>query len=115
MIIVLVSSDLMFQSRISSVTRSAGDELVAVRSVAAILERVDPTKPPSSIVFDLTVRGIDLATDVPSIKAAFPGARLIAYGPHVDGDALQMARDSGIDLVMTRGQFDRDMASVLKA
>lgn len=45
-----------------------------------------------------------------------PGARrvrVIAWGPHVQKDLLQAARDAGADDVMTRGAFDHALADLL--
>ena len=45
---------------------------------------------------------------VEALRAAAPGARLVAFGPHVDAAALARARDDGADVVVARSVFFRD-------
>lgn len=113
MIVVLFTKDLMFQSRIASVVRNAGNSLLVVPSLEALQNRLTSDRPPSLAVFDLSLRELDLAGAVQDLRSHYPAIKLLAYGAHVDVDALQRASDLGIDEVMTRGQFDRQMAMVL--
>jgi hypothetical protein len=46
------------------------------------------------------------------MRERFPDAKQLAYGPHVDVERLQQATVLGIDEVLTRGQFDRDMTTI---
>jgi hypothetical protein len=39
--------------------------------------------------------------------------RVIAFGPHVEKDALQAARNAGADEVLTRGALDHHMEEIL--
>ncbi len=113
MTIVLFTNDLMFQSRVDSVVRSGGNRLIVARNLEAFQSRSESGTSPSLAVFDLSFRGLALSETVNYLRQHHPAAKLIAYGPHVDTDALQHASDLGIDEVMTRGQFDRNMAAVL--
>ncbi|MCU0708529.1 MAG: hypothetical protein MUF23_09575 [Pirellula sp.] len=115
MTIVLFTNDLMFQSRIASVVRGMGNELIVARSVEALKDKLPAPNEPSLAVFDLSFRSLDLEATIPQLRQDYPTTRLVAYGPHVDVDRLQQAVELGIDEVMTRGQFDRDMASILDA
>lgn len=118
MTIVLFTNDLMFQSRIASVVRAAGHSLVVARNVESLQQQVlqQPSLQESSpgiIVLDLAFRGLDLEGVVALARERYPSAKLVAYGPHVDVEGLQRAAALGIDEVLTRGQFDRNMATVL--
>jgi DNA-binding NarL/FixJ family response regulator len=115
MTIVLFTNDLMFQSRIESVVRGAGNRLVVVRNWEAIESRFDSEQSPECVVFDLSFRGLDLSDAVNYLRLHHPASKLIAYGPHVDTDLLKQASDLGIEEVMTRGQFDRNMSTVLSS
>lgn len=115
MTIVLFTNDLMFQSRIASVVRSLGSDLIVTRSIEALKDKLPPSTQPSLAVFDLSFRGLDLESTIPQLRMDYPATKLIAYGPHVDVERLQQATDLGVDEVMTRGQFDRNMASILDA
>jgi hypothetical protein len=41
------------------------------------------------------------------------GIRIVAWGPHVDTDSLELAARAGADEVLARGAFDRRMSSIL--
>jgi DNA-binding NarL/FixJ family response regulator len=111
--IVLFTNDLMFQSRIGSIVKASGRELVVARDAESMKSRLATAESPCMVVFDLTFRGLDLPNAVAQIQSEFPQAKLIAYGPHVDVSGLEGAREAGIDHVFTRGQFERDMATIL--
>lgn len=111
--IALFTNDLMFQSRISQAVRADGNQLLVARSLDPLKERLGD-QPLHSAILDLSFRSLDLAATVGALKAAYPTMVTIAYGPHVDTDALQAARAAGVDHVLTRGQFDRDMAQWLR-
>lgn len=53
------------------------------------------------------------AAAVTGIRAHAPGARIIAFGSHVDTAALEDAARAGADLVLTRSQLLRDPAAVV--
>jgi hypothetical protein len=59
---------------------------------------------------------VDLARHggaVRALRAAAPGARLVAFGPHVDDAALDRARSDGADVVVARSVFFRDPAAAV--
>jgi DNA-binding NarL/FixJ family response regulator len=50
---------------------------------------------------------------VAAVRAAAPGARIVAFGPHVDASGLDRARADGADLVVPRSRFFHDPAAVV--
>lgn len=50
---------------------------------------------------------------VGAIRAAAPDARIVAFGPHVDTDALDRATRDGADVALPRSQFFRDPAAAV--
>lgn len=115
MSLLLFSNDLMFQSRIASVARGLGQSLVVARTTDGLSDRVSEADPPAMAVFDLAFRGLNLDEAVAWVAQRFPQCATVAYGPHVDTDALQKAESLGVQRVLTRGQFDRDMHAVLSS
>jgi hypothetical protein len=61
------------------------------------------------VVVDL-VRHADALADV---RAVAPDAFVVAFGPHVDTDALAAARADGADVVLPRSRFFLDPGSAL--
>ena len=45
---------------------------------------------------------------LPALRAARPQARIVAFGPHVDAEALAAAEAAGADVVLPRSRFFRD-------
>lgn len=59
---------------------------------------------------------VDLARHaelVAPIRAALPGARIVAFAPHVDDAAMDRARAAGADVVYPRSRFFHDVAAAL--
>lgn len=59
---------------------------------------------------------VDLARDGPAIaalRAAAPSARIVAFGPHVDIEAMARATQDGADLVLARSRFFQDPAAAV--
>ena len=111
--VVFLGNDLMFQSRIVSVVRSSGFRFVAIRDVSKLSEGLSNETQVKWVLVDLGMAGLKLSELPVLVRASAPGARLLGYGAHVQKDVLDVAVESGFDLVLTRGQFDRDMAEIL--
>lgn len=111
--IVLLTNDLMFQSRISGAVKNAGKVLVVDRTVERVVQRSEQPNEVTLVLIDLTLESLQLAEAIPQLKLAFGSARVLAFGPHVDVERLSEAHESGADAVLTRGQFDRDLMSIV--
>jgi len=61
------------------------------------------------VIVDLARHGDDIA----SVRALAPTARIVGFGPHVDGDGADRARTAGADIVLARSRFFRDPAAAL--
>jgi DNA-binding NarL/FixJ family response regulator len=112
-VITLLTNDLMFQSRVSGAVRAAGKQLIVDRSVSKICERAVPSESVSLIMIDLSLQPLALGEVVPTLRTAFPTAKILAFGAHVDVDRLEEAEQAGADMVLTRGQFDRDLSAIV--
>jgi hypothetical protein len=112
-VILLLSSDLMFQSRISGAARTANRIFVSDRSVQKLIERVSAPDQVALILIDLTLSSLQLPLEIPLLKQTFANGKVMAYGPHVDVERLQLAQESGADVVLTRGQMDRDLVEII--
>ena len=55
-----------------------------------------------------------LNTEIATLRGLIGPARLIAYGAHVDEEALERARADGADLALPRSRFFRDPAAVVQ-
>jgi CheY-like chemotaxis protein len=111
--ILLVSSDLIFTSRISGAARELGLSLSLASDPASVAGKI--TTDCRLALIDLSLEGLNLPSAVQAIKAGVPSARIIAYGAHVDEAALADAAEAGCDVVLTRGQFHKQYADLLRS
>ena len=98
MLVVALVDDLMDRSRLTA----------AVGQVRFTRDPADTTGA-DAVVVDL----VRHASDVAVVRAGAPDARLIAFGPHVDVEGAERARQDGADVVVARSAFFRDPAAVV--
>ena len=111
--VAFLTNDLLFQSRVASVASIENVRLVADRTPERLIEKLTNESEVRLVIVDLTLDLNDLATALESLKVRCPQAVTVAYGPHVHEAKLRRAIEAGFDQVMTRGQFDRQMLSLL--
>jgi len=104
----LLSSNLMDRSRIEPVVERSGARLVVWN---AWTEGPDgqPGDWPDLVLADLSVPDSILAIEA-LVQA---GARVVAFGPHVDRVALRSARQAGADQVLARSVFFEKLGELL--
>jgi DNA-binding NarL/FixJ family response regulator len=113
-VIVLLTNDLMFQSKVSGAVRNAGKQLIVDRSVERVVERADANAV-KLVLIDLSLQTLDLETAIRSLHDEFGNASVMAFGAHVDVARLDEASRAGADSVLTRGQFDRDLNEIVQS
>lgn len=111
--ILLLTSDLMFQSSIGAAVTASGNTMMVARDAESLISRVTEPNAVRLILIDLTLVSLDLATAIPTLKNSFIDSVVLAYGPHVDVERLELADRSGADRVITRGQMDRDLVAII--
>lgn len=110
-----LTADLMFSSRVVAHANRAGHAVTTIASPTVMQDRL-PTAgdaPPDLVILDLTAPGLEPETLVPQIRGAAPGAKILAYGPHVHAELLASAQQAGCDQVMSNGQFNANLAALL--
>jgi CheY-like chemotaxis protein len=107
---LLLSDDLIFTSRIVGTARDLGLTMRAYKTSAELLERVRQ-ETPACVLVDLANRSLAIAELMEELREI--GARVIAYGPHVDAAALRAAREAGCDLVLPRSRFVEELPARL--
>jgi DNA-binding NarL/FixJ family response regulator len=97
--ILLWSDDLMSRTRIESAWKAVGAQML----------RKSATEKPDLVVMDLTARGA--LDEIPRLRGLWPGVDVLAFGPHVDGDAFKAAKAAGATELVARGKVvDRVLA-----
>src|SRR5690242_17766779 len=110
----LLSSDLTFPSQVTGAAQQLGLQLELAMSVPALLDKAAAAQA-KTVILDLSTGGLNPADVVSKLRALpQPPQAIVAFGPHVQEERLEAARQAGCDLVLTRGQFHARMGDVLR-
>lgn len=104
--IIALVADLMFAARI----RGAAPEAHIVNDSGGLSRGMGPET--RLVLVDLQVPGSVEAVKE-ARRVAREGARIVAFGPHVETDALRDAREAGAHRVMARSAFVRELPSLV--
>jgi hypothetical protein len=110
---VLLSRDLMFISKITGTARALGFQVLAAGNSALAASTIQERSP--RVVFVDLAAG-DLVSPTALIRyqqLAGPETRFIAFGSHVDVQALAAAREAGCHLVMPRSKFSAELPELI--
>lgn len=112
--LLLISTDLMIQSRVAAAASRAGfaaPRVIDGRETSS-LEGADACR---LALVDLSSPDLEVKEVVAGLRAQLDAtAPIIAFGPHVQKARLDAARDAGCDYVLSRGQLDRDIEAILQ-
>ncbi|MGI9474995.1 MAG: histidine kinase [Rubripirellula sp.] len=105
--VVMLSGDLMFASRVKAAAERAGLEYQMGGQLPD-----EETEGIRFVILDLSTRSKLTPEIAAQCQQRCPQARLIAYGPHVHVEKIRLAKESGIPIVMTNGQFDSQLSTL---
>ena len=106
-VVVFLSGDLIFASRVRSPATEAGLEFRLSGNLPD-----DSHLHASHIIVDLSTRFKAIDGLMQACETRFPEAEVIAYAPHVQVQRIRDARLQGIPTVLTRGQFNDALATI---
>lgn len=112
MTVVFLSSDLMFSSRLLGAAKALNIDLQMVAASANLAGKLSPDC--RLVLVDLALDRLDLPAAVDVVRRTTPQARIIAFGAHVNEDALAAAQTAGCDVVLSRGQFHKQYIELLQ-
>lgn len=112
--ILYVAADLLWATRIKATAEAVGVAARPVRSEEMLLARLADS-PVHALIVDLEAGDLGIRL-IERLRAdAGPGVaiRVLAFGPHVDVEAMERARLAGADRVMARGAFSDQLPDLL--
>jgi len=104
-----VVSDLMFSVRIGDAAKRAGKRALFVGSYERAM--LQAAENPSLVIVDLGCTAAEPVRVIAEVKRL--GLPVIAFGAHVDAQALQAARRAGADRVMARSAFVTELEKLV--
>ena len=109
--IVAFLDDLIFSTKLSSTASAVGATVTVARTLEGLRERLEG-EPVGLVLIDLSA-GADPLEAVALARASAPDARVVAFGPHVEGELMNSARERGADEVLARSAFVRKLPDLL--
>ena len=111
--ILLVGQNLFFLGRVESAAEPLGFQVRRATTVPAFRNQLDSGSP-DLILVDLEGDEATWLGALEVLKEGRPAStQVIAFGPHEQVATLERARELGCDLVLNKGEFNRDLAKIL--
>ena len=112
--IVAVLSDLMFTVKIQEAAKTAGVDVVFVKSGEQAMEQAK--QHPAAIILDLNDAAGNALDIITRLKTDEQTSKisLLGYVSHVQADLKQAAQERGCDVVMARSAFSHNLPSILR-
>ncbi len=116
--ILYFAADLIWATRIKSTAEALALPCRPVRSERMLLDRLADSDVRALVVdLDKAEEAVALVRRLREWEAGQAGEtariRVVAFGPHVNKDDLQAARDAGADDAMARGAFEHHLPEIL--
>src|SRR5262245_58510778 len=110
---LLVSRDLIFTTRVTSTARELGKRVLVAGSAELAASMIEQWQP-ALVLIDLSAGEASSPQAILAYRQATKGgSRLIAFGSHVDKDALASAAAAGCDEVMPRSKFSAELPDLI--
>ncbi|MCC6428931.1 MAG: hypothetical protein IT435_19185 [Phycisphaerales bacterium] len=110
------ASDLLWASKIKGIADALGLPCRPVRTVEMLEARLGDSKPTAILVdLDTPETALALIGHLRGSESRPEGraVRIVAFGPHVEKQLFQKARDAGADEVMARGRLEHHLVEIL--
>jgi hypothetical protein len=111
---ILLSRDLIFTSKVTGTARDLGYRVLVAGNRSLALAMIEQWRP--RVVFVDLAAGALVAPGalVAYQRLAGPGTAFVAFGSHVDTDALAAARAAGCAAVMPRSKFSAELPALIR-
>ncbi|WP_435017300.1 response regulator [Tundrisphaera sp. TA3] len=111
---LLLSRDLIFTSKVTGTASALGHKVIVAGNVAlasAMLGRWTPV----AVFADLAAGDLVAPANLARFRELIPASTpFLAFGSHVDTDALASARAAGCDPVMPRSKFTLELPELIR-
>ncbi len=111
--ILLVGQNLFFLGKVDALAEPLGHEVQRAATESDFQEKAQNHRL-ALVLIDLEGDESIWVTVLEHIKNNRPGVKSVAFGPHENVAALQRARDLGCSLVLTKGEFNRDLPRIIQ-
>lgn len=113
--ICVVAGDMFFSSKIENTAKSLDIDIVKVKTREEFQEKIEG-KTVGLVIIDLASRKIDAEKIFTELKDSSEHGKVfcIGYLPHVERELADKFKAKGVDLVIPRSKFSREMSMIIK-
>ena len=114
-IVLLVGQNLFFEGRVEAVAEPLGYEVQRAATESGFWERYARRRP-ALILVDLEGDESIWSKVLENIDHQDAGGvKTVAFGPHENVAMLERAKSLGCDLVLNKGEFNRDLPKIIES
>ena len=111
--VLLVGQNLFFLGRVENLAEPLGYQVRRATTEQAFWNHCQRGTP-ALVLVDLEGDADAWSQVLEGIGQREPGGpKVVAFGPHEDTATLERARNLGCDLVLTKGEFNRDLPRII--
>ena len=113
--VCVVADDMFFSSKIENTVKHLGAVMVKVKNNEELRDKIAGRRI-DLVIIDLASKRID-AEDVFTKLKSFPehqGTFCIGYLPHVERELASKFSEKGVNLVIPRSKFSREMSKIIE-
>lgn len=113
--ICVVADDMFFSSKIENAAKDFDIGVIKVKNREEFLGKIEG-KTIDLVIIDLASRKIDAEKIFAELKNSKKHGKVfcIGYLPHVERELADKFRKEGVDLVIPRSKFSREMSTIIK-
>jgi hypothetical protein len=112
---ILLSRDLIFTSKIQGTAKALGYQLEVIGDLPRAKSAIGMLHP-YVIFIDLTAGNLSSSDAIRDyVKLAGPDVWLVAFGPHVEEEALANAKAAGCQVVLPRSKFADRLPTLMQS
>ena len=108
-----IVDDMFFASKIRATAEALGVTIVFLRTVDAMIEKLDDQEP-DLVIFDLHNPKLNAVNAARELKARDNEIPLLGFFSHVEVELQKSALAAGFDRVIPRSVFSSNLADILK-
>ena len=113
--ICVVADDVFFSSKIESAAKHLGIVMIKVKNHDEFRDKIEG-KTVDLVIIDLASKKIDAEEVFTELRNSPEHKKVfcIGYLPHVERELADKFREKGVDLVIPRSRFSREMSKIIE-
>ena len=112
--VLLLGQNLFFLGRVESLAEAAGFELLRATNTDTFWKHFQHQRP-ALLLIDLEGDEDTWSKVLEGVQPERQGVKIVAFGPHENVAVLERARGLGCDLVLNKGEFNRDLPRIFES